>query len=108
MSVFDNYLVLGGISTSQKSFAGGIDNAALEEMDSQQISTLVAKDAVPEEILNSRNKPTSDDEEQWEVDFAHVVKAFLSYKLPFIMCVRDVAQLKDACMVIRNFLNYVS
>lgn len=69
---------------------------------------MTARDFVPDAIRRNFGADADDEEDEyWEVDFALVVKAFLSYKVPFYLGYNDVAELTTACKLVRNFLNYV-
>jgi hypothetical protein len=103
--IFDNYLTLGGISTGPKMFQGGVDVKKLpDDIDKEQIEQLKATD-----FLNHQDrKETGDEEDDWDVDFAFVVRGFLSYKVPYVLAYRKPIDLELACQTVRNFLNYVS
>jgi hypothetical protein len=99
---FTTYLALGGVATGQKQFFGGMDEKKMDDMDAEQIATMAATD-----FITSKDK-SSDEDSDWEVDFAYVVRGFLSYKIPYVLSIRKLADLELACKLIKNFLNYVS
>ncbi|RPA86762.1 hypothetical protein BJ508DRAFT_119856 [Ascobolus immersus RN42] len=106
--VFTNYLVLGGISSGQKMFSGGIDIKEGED-DAEAIAKQVATDFVIDKIKLSQGSSDRQDEdgEIWDVDFVTVVKAFLSNKVPFVLSIRRLDDLETCCKVVQNFLNYI-
>jgi hypothetical protein len=99
---FTTYLALGGVATGQKQFFGGLDEKKMDDMDAEQIATMAATDFITEKDKNP------DEDSDWEVDFAYVVRGFLSYKIPYVLFVRKLNELEMACKLIKNFLNYVS
>jgi hypothetical protein len=107
--IFTNYLVLGGISSGQKMFSGGIDIKDGED-DAEAIAKQVATDFVIDKIKVSQGSSDRQDEdgEIWDVNFATVVKAFLSNKVPFVLSIRRLDELESCCKIVQNFLNYVS
>jgi len=85
-------------------FQGGVDVKKMpDEMDQVQIEQLKATDFVD----HQDKKETGDEEDDWDVDFAFVVRGFLSYKVPYVMAYRKPIDLELACQTVRNFLNYV-
>ncbi|KAA8904995.1 Argonaute complex, subunit Arb1 [Sphaerosporella brunnea] len=98
---FTTYLALGGVSTGQKQFFGGMDEKKMDDMDAEHIATMAATD-----FITLKDRGTTEDSE-WEVDFAYVVRGFLSYKVPYVLSIRKLNQLELACKLIKNFLNYV-
>lgn len=102
MGFFTAYLTLGGIVTGQKQFFGGLDEKKMDDMDAEEIAMMSATD-----YIRHQDTGTVGDDE-WEVDFAYVVRGFLSYKIPQVLFIRKLDELEIACRLIRNFLNYVS
>ena len=73
--MFNKYLFLGGIDSSQRQFTGmAHDTEALAEADTEQIRTMTAGDFVGGHgnRFYDASKP-----EDWEVDFEAVVKGYL-------------------------------
>ncbi|KAI5795574.1 Argonaute siRNA chaperone complex subunit Arb1-domain-containing protein [Geopyxis carbonaria] len=95
LQVFETYLNLGGISTGQKMFVGA-DPKKFEDMDAEEIATMTATDFV--------HRP----DEDWDVDFAWVVRGLLSWRVPHVLCYNTDEKLALSCNVIKNFLGYVA
>jgi hypothetical protein len=72
-------------------------------MDAEQIHQLTATDYVTQKDIG-----TGSGGDEWEVDFAYVVRGFLAYKVPYVLGYQKIEELELAAKVIRNFLNYVS
>lgn len=102
INIFNSYLRLGGVQTGQKQYSGGIDPKKMDDLDAEQIGLLAATDFI------TFNDNGGDDAQEYDVDFAFVVRGFLSYKVPYGLGIRKVPELEMACQVVRNFLNYVS
>ena len=98
---FNAYLALGGIVTGQKQFFGGLDEKKMDDLDAEEIAMMAATD-----YIRHQDTGTADDDD-WEVDFAYVVRGFLSYRIPQVLYIRKLDELMMACNLIRNFLNYV-
>ena len=119
LKFFDRYLVLGGIRTGQKAYGGGVSTEARgedeEEPDASDIQAQTATDYVEHYHTSNRNQDNwkgtpgvfDDDDEEWWVDFEHVVKAFLSHVVLQVFCLHTEEDLLVAIKTIRNFLNYV-
>ncbi|KAI5847449.1 Argonaute complex, subunit Arb1 [Tricharina praecox] len=101
INIFNSYLRLGGVQTGQKQYSGGIDPKKMDDLDAEQIGLLAATDFI------TFNDNGGDDAQEYDVDFAFVVRGFLSYKVPYGLGIRKVPELEMACQVVRNFLNYV-
>ncbi|KAL8391880.1 hypothetical protein RB599_004698 [Gaeumannomyces hyphopodioides] len=105
--MFDRYLNLGGIDTSQRQFQGS-SGVAPNEIDplSAQEERLVASNDVIHRRGDDR-RYYDPEEEGWQVDFTGVVSSFLSRTLP-----HDVAGEPDyiaqGADLILNWLNYLS
>lgn len=95
IKVFNAYLSLGGIKQGPKMFQG-LDTKRVSDLDAEEIAMQTATDYV-----------RLDEEDEWEVDFCNIVKAFLSYKVPYVMCIQKNEELEQSCQIIKNFLNYV-
>lgn len=73
--MFNKYLFLGGIDSSQRQFTGMADDIdAMAEADTEQILNMTAVDFVGGDgsRFHDRNNP-----EDWEIDFTEVVKGYL-------------------------------
>ncbi|KAI1347366.1 Argonaute siRNA chaperone complex subunit Arb1-domain-containing protein [Xylaria sp. FL0043] len=103
-TMFDKYLFLGGIDSSQRQFTGmATDRDAMAEADTEQIRTMTAVD-----FVGGRGSRFYDagSAESWEVDFAAIVKGYLSRTITdWYMC--DRVAIRIAADLIKNFLNYV-
>ncbi|KAI0538006.1 Argonaute siRNA chaperone complex subunit Arb1-domain-containing protein [Xylaria digitata] len=102
--IFNKYLFLGGIDSSQRQFTGiAQDKDAMAEADSEQIRTMTAID-----FIGGKNSRFYDgnDAENWDVDFEAVVKGFLSRTITD-WCMYDRVIIQVAADLIKNFLNYV-
>jgi len=102
MKIFTAYLRLGGVETGQKQYLGGVDEKKLGDLDAEQIGLMAATEFI------TFNDNGGDDAQEYEVDFAFVVRGFLSYKLPYGLGITKPTDLAIACQVVRNFLSYVS
>ena len=102
LNLFNSYLRLGGVQTGQKQFFGGMDERKMGDMDAEQIALMAATDFI------TFNDNGGEDAQEYDVDFAFVVRGFLSYKVPYGLGIRKVPELETACHLLRNFLNYVS
>lgn len=91
------YLHLGGISTGPKQFSGGLD-VKNSDLTSEEIAIMEATDFVQ----------NMEQDEKWEVDFAYIVRGFLSHKVPYVLGYLKIEHLELAAQFVRNFLNYVS
>jgi hypothetical protein len=103
LQLFTTYLALGGVATGQKQFSGGLDEKKMSDMDAEHIAMMAATDYIQ---FQDHNGQALDD--LWEVDFAYVVRGFLSYKVPYVLGYKKPNELELACKMIKNFLNYVS
>ncbi|KAI1267113.1 Argonaute siRNA chaperone complex subunit Arb1-domain-containing protein [Xylariaceae sp. FL1019] len=103
-NLFNKYLFLGGVDTSQRQFGGvAQDKDTLEEADSEMIRTLTAIDSIGGGDLRYYPGPESED---WEVDFEAVVKGFLSRTMTDMWGI-DKRLIDTAAELVKNFLNYV-
>ncbi|KAI0150355.1 Argonaute siRNA chaperone complex subunit Arb1-domain-containing protein [Xylariaceae sp. FL1272] len=102
-NLFNKYLFLGGIDTSQRQF-GGIahDQDALAEADGEQIRAMTAIDNIGG---GGRFYPGPESED-WEVDFEAVVKGFLSRTITDTWGM-DRRVIETGAELVKNFLNYV-
>lgn len=96
VSLFNAYLSLGGVKTGQKMFQGN-DPTQLKDQTAEEIMAATAMD-----FINDK------DDLEWVVDFERVARAFLSYKMLYVMGHSDSDVTAIGVNVIRNFLNYVS
>ncbi|KAI1759703.1 Argonaute siRNA chaperone complex subunit Arb1-domain-containing protein [Hypoxylon sp. FL1150] len=103
-NLFNKYLWLGGIDSSQRHFTGfTADRDALEEADADEIRKLTATDFVG----GSGSKFYDPAEkEHWIVDFEGIAKAFLSRTIPGIYMYDEIV-IRRAAELVKNFLNYV-
>ncbi|EPX72615.1 argonaute binding protein 1 [Schizosaccharomyces octosporus yFS286] len=92
--LFSMYLALGGISSGQKQFTGGLD--VNEGDDAQSTENQTAIDFIQHDILND-----------YEVDFVWVVAVFLSSHLLYRAGVTEEHELRMASQLIQNFLKSV-
>jgi len=74
----------------------------MDDMDAEHIAMMAATDYIQFQDQNGRAQ-----EDVWEVDFAYVVRGYLSYKVPYVMGYKKPNDLELACRLIKNFLNYV-
>ncbi|KAI0196013.1 Argonaute complex, subunit Arb1, partial [Xylaria flabelliformis] len=103
-AMFNKYLFLGGIDTSQRQFTGmANDRDAMAGADTEQIRAMTAVDSVGGTSTRFYDGGNSED---WEVDFEAVVKGFLSRSIiDWYMFDKEAIQL--AANLVKNFLNYV-
>ena len=121
-AIFSRFLVLGGVRSGQKSYGGGLNlegrvSEDEEGPDAEEIAMQTATDYVCSFEISNRNSndwkgtpgvfDDEEEKEEWWVDFEHVVKGFLSYVIPHIMCYHTEADLLLGVSIVRNFLNYV-
>ncbi|KAI0106181.1 Argonaute complex, subunit Arb1 [Nemania sp. FL0031] len=103
-AMFNKYLFLGGIDSSQRQFTGmARDKDAMAEADSEQVRTMKAVDFVGGNDYRFYNPSNPDD---WEVDFEAIVKGFLSRSITDLY-MYDANAIQIAADLIKNFLNYV-
>ncbi|KAI8629315.1 hypothetical protein F5Y19DRAFT_77913 [Xylariaceae sp. FL1651] len=103
-NMFNKYLFLGGIDTSQRQFTGmAHDKDALAEADHEQIRSMTAVDFIGSGGNRFYDGSESD---QWEVDFQAVVKGFLSRSITDWYMYDEKAN-QTAADLIKNFLNYI-
>ncbi|KAJ8130936.1 hypothetical protein O1611_g2693 [Lasiodiplodia mahajangana] len=103
-AMFNKYLFLGGIDSSQRQFTGMAgDRDVMAEADSEQIRTMTAVDFIMGNDNRFYNPSNSDD---WEVDFEAVAKGFLSRTITDLY-MYDAKAIQIAADLIKNFLNYV-
>ncbi|KAJ8120410.1 hypothetical protein ONZ43_g2874 [Nemania bipapillata] len=103
-TMFNKYLFLGGIDSSQRQFTGmANDKDAMAEADTEQIRTMTAVDYVGGNGSRFYDRNNPDD---WEVDFEAVAKGFLSRTITD-WYMYDEEAIKLAADLIKNFLNYV-
>ncbi|KAI0458771.1 hypothetical protein F5B21DRAFT_405662 [Xylaria acuta] len=103
-AMFNRYLFLGGIDTSQRQFTGvGNDRDAMAEADTEQIRNMTAVDFVGGTGTRFYDGGNSED---WEVDFEAVVKGFLSRTITD-WYMYDEEAVRLAADLVKNFLNYV-
>ncbi|KAI1109718.1 hypothetical protein F5Y14DRAFT_431492 [Nemania sp. NC0429] len=103
-ALFNKYLFLGGIDSSQRQFTGmSGDRDAMTEADTEQIRNMTAVDFVGSDgsRFYDRNHP-----EDWDIDFTEVVKAFFSRSITD-WSVYEEDPIELAANLIKNFLNYV-
>ncbi|EPY52808.1 argonaute binding protein 1 [Schizosaccharomyces cryophilus OY26] len=92
--LFTMYLALGGVSTGQKGFTGGLD---LNENDDAQVTeNQTAVDYIQYDLLD-----------EYDVDFAWVVAVFLSSHLLYRAGVTEENELRMASQLVQNFLKSV-
>jgi hypothetical protein len=73
--LFDKYLLLGGIDSSQRQFQGmGLDEA--KTATAEEIRAMTARDVIHHGYAGSKFYDP-DDTEHWVVDFEGIVKGFL-------------------------------
>ncbi|KAI6370579.1 hypothetical protein MCOR25_004122 [Pyricularia grisea] len=104
--MFSRYLNMGGIDTSQRQFTGA---NGISKDDLAGLSKAEKRMAAANDVINRRGDDPrwfTPGDEGWTVDFAGVVAAYLSTRLPF-----DVAGEQDMIVLgvdtILNFINYV-
>uniref|UniRef100_L7ITA2 Argonaute siRNA chaperone complex subunit Arb1 n=1 Tax=Pyricularia oryzae (strain P131) TaxID=1143193 RepID=L7ITA2_PYRO1 len=104
--MFSRYLNMGGIDTSQRQFTGA---NGISKEDLAGLSKAEKRMAAANDVINRRGDDPrwfTPGDEGWTVDFAGVVAAYLSTRLPF-----DVAGEQDMMALgvdtILNFINYV-
>ncbi|KAI1197971.1 hypothetical protein F5X97DRAFT_300749 [Nemania serpens] len=103
-AMFNKYLFLGGIDSSQRQFTGMADDRdAMAEADAEQIRNMTAVDFIGGDgsRFYDRNNPGD-----WEIDFTEVVKGYLSRTITD-WYMYDEKAIKLAANLIKNFLNYV-
>ena len=57
--------------------------------------------------MTAQNYVSLEDEDDWVVTFSDVVRAFLSYRMPYVLCIQKPEELEQGAQIIKNFLNYV-
>ncbi|KAL1640542.1 hypothetical protein SLS58_006892 [Diplodia intermedia] len=97
LNVFAKFMKYGGVDQSQRQFTGGIKDKELEERDAQEIALMMANHTID---------PDKDDEDKWPVAFEEVAKGFLSSEWPTLVFY-DMADIRLACTVLKNFYNYL-
>ncbi|KAI1330955.1 Argonaute complex, subunit Arb1 [Xylariaceae sp. FL0255] len=103
--IFNKFLFLGGIDSSARQFSGSAtDKEALAAADADEIRQMTAVDFVGGSGIRFFDGST--DGKDWEVDFAAVVKGFLS-RWVIDNYMYDEFVIKEASALIKNFLNYV-
>ncbi|ORY64799.1 Argonaute siRNA chaperone complex subunit Arb1-domain-containing protein [Pseudomassariella vexata] len=105
--IFDRYLLLGGIDSTQRQFTG-MDTDTIKLSTADEIRQMTARDVIHYGTAGSKFYDI-DDHEQWDVDFVGVVKGFLSREVPQV-CPRggdSNANNKEAASLVTNFLNYI-
>ncbi|XXG98274.1 hypothetical protein Hte_004597 [Hypoxylon texense] len=103
-NLFNKYLWLGGIDTSQRQFTGFAgDRDALEEADADEIRKMTATD-----FVGGSGQRFYDplEPEHWVVDFEAIVKGYLSRLIPGTY-LYDEPIIRKAAELVKNFLNYV-
>ncbi|KAI1755271.1 hypothetical protein F4782DRAFT_442631 [Xylaria castorea] len=102
-AMFNKYLFLGGIDTSQRQFTGmASDRDAIAEADTEQVRTMTAVDFVG----GAGTRFYGGKSEDWKVDFEAVVKGFLSRTM-IDWYMYDAKAIQLAADLVKNFLNYV-
>ncbi|KAI4866815.1 Argonaute siRNA chaperone complex subunit Arb1-domain-containing protein [Hypoxylon rubiginosum] len=103
-NLFNKYMWLGGVDTSQRQFTGfANDRDALEEADADEIRKMTATD-----FVGGSGQRFFDplEQEHWVVDFEGIIKGYLSRLIPGIY-LYDEPVIRKAAELIKNFLNYV-
>lgn len=120
--ILTRYLMLGGVEASTtKAFTGGLDQETLHNATADEIAAIQATDYIRSgSKMEKYYDPTEPG--KWIIDFEGVAKGFLSvffiivdHSLIFISShtvpkrfpLNNQAEIKQICMVVRNFLNYV-
>ncbi|KAI1081586.1 hypothetical protein F5B20DRAFT_534533 [Whalleya microplaca] len=103
-SLFNKYLFMGGVDSSQRQFTGiSKHRRDLEGADANDIRKMTAIDSVGGAGVRFYDPSRSDD---WEVDFTGIVKGFLSRTILEIY-MYDEEAIRKAADLVKNFLNYV-
>ncbi|OJD36420.1 argonaute sirna chaperone complex subunit arb1 [Diplodia corticola] len=97
LNVFAKFMRYGGVDQSQRQFTGGVNDKELEDRDAQDIALMMANHTIDTD---------KDDEEKWPVAFEEVAKGFLSSEWPNLVFY-NMAEIRLACTVLRNFYNYL-
>ncbi|KAG6037760.1 hypothetical protein E4U41_004789 [Claviceps citrina] len=101
---FNEYLFLGGVDTTQNSFAG-LDHHDLRDLTPAERRDATATDTV--HVGSSANEQFySGDQEHWTVDFAAVAAGFFSVSLGQLSGF-EKKNLETGIAVVENFLRYV-
>ncbi|ETS82324.1 hypothetical protein PFICI_04200 [Pestalotiopsis fici W106-1] len=105
--MFDKYLALGGIDSSQRMFQG-LDAADAKDMNAEEIRQMTSRYAVQRGFAGSKFYDP-DEPGDWRVDFPIIVKGFLSRWIPEnYPCNSDPHDDNvQAAALIANFLNYL-
>ncbi|KAI1874959.1 uncharacterized protein JN550_002388 [Neoarthrinium moseri] len=106
--LFDKYLALGGIESAQRMFQG-LDKNDLKQLSAEEIREATARDVIQPGVGGSKFYDP-ENPEHWRVDFAIVVKGFLSRWVPENYPRSDTSfeeDNKQAADLIHNFLKYV-
>jgi len=108
-SIFDKFMVFGGMDTNQRQFMGGMSEKTMEDYTKKEIAELTSYYGVSECVLDAVEQEQNDPStpSPWRVDFEAVAKAFLSSEFlsDFDWCDRDLV--KTAANVLRNFYSYL-
>ncbi|KAI1431202.1 hypothetical protein GGR50DRAFT_101220 [Xylaria sp. CBS 124048] len=103
-NMFEKYLFLGGIDSSQRQFTGMThDKDAIAEADTEHIRAMTAVDFVGCSGGRFYNPGES---QNWEVDFEAIVKGYLSRTIPDWF-MYDAPAIQMAADLVKNFLNFV-
>ncbi|KAK4696559.1 hypothetical protein P7C71_g1382, partial [Lecanoromycetidae sp. Uapishka_2] len=99
-TIFDRYLINGGVEAGPKMFSGGLDTTALESMNAEEI----AEQSATNYVGADRGEPG---DPVWVVDFEGCLKSFLSSRFAAQWEITSHEKLKYLVNIIRNFLNYL-
>ncbi|KLU92470.1 hypothetical protein MAPG_11415 [Magnaporthiopsis poae ATCC 64411] len=105
--MFDRYLNLGGIDTSQRQFQGacGLASDALDQLSANEKRLAASNDVIHRRGDDRRYYDP--EEEGWHVDFTGVVSCFLSRTLPHDTA-GDPEYIAQGADLILNWLNYLT
>lgn len=101
LRLFDLYLFLGGVDTSQRQFGGGVDTTDMSTDEARQATTDVVIRRAGASL-----KYYSPGDENWDVDFTKVVAGYLSRHL-LEATSQDYREMEKGVSVVENFLRYV-
>ncbi|KAL8349204.1 hypothetical protein RB601_001989 [Gaeumannomyces tritici] len=106
--MFNRYLNLGGIDTSQRQFQGfcGVTPNEDDPLTTQEQRLVASNDVIHRRGDDSRYYDP-EDEGGWEVDFTGVVSSFLSRTLPHDVA-GDPEYITQGIDLILNWLNYLT
>lgn len=103
--IFSKFLLFGGFNANSHMFVGKKSERDFEDMDKDQINDMMAQFSLHESVWDGLDP--EEGEPTWEVDFATVVKAFLSSPFMASFTWKNPEIVSNATNVLRNFYAYL-